>query len=55
MWFQWTKTRFEESVNKDSDIEYVQLECSDEEHNNESFHEKEEQKFPQVEEPDVIL
>ena len=54
--FNETRTGFEkESVNKDSDIEYVQLECSNEEQNNESFHEEEEQESPQVEEPDVIL
>ena len=30
----------QESVSMDSDTEYVQLECSNEQHNSESFHEE---------------
>ena len=45
----------QESVGKDSDTEYVQLECLNEQHNSESSHEKEEQESPQIEEPEVTL
>ena len=44
-----------ESVSKDSNTEYVQLECSNEHYmyNSESSHEEEEQESSQIEEPDV--
>ena len=44
-----------ESVSKDSDTEFGQLECSNEQYNSESFHEEEEQESSQIEEPDVTL
>ena len=54
--FNEAKIGFEhESVSKDSDTEYVQLECSDEQYNSESSHEEEEQESSQIEEPDVTL
>ena len=54
--FNEAKIRFEhESVNKYSDTEYVQLECSNEQYNSESSHEDEEQESSQIEEPDVTL
>ena len=46
--FNEAKIGFVESVSWDSDTEYVQLECSNEEHNGESIHEEKEQEFPQV-------
>ena len=56
MVFNEAKIEFEhESVSKDSDTEYIQLECSSEQYNSESFHEEEEQESSQKEEPDVTL
>ena len=53
--FNESKRGFEkESVSKDSDTEYVQLECSNEDHG-ESSHKEDEQESPQQETPDVIL
>ena len=55
MVFNESKTGFEkEPVSKDSDTEYVQLECSNENHG-ESSHEEGEQESTQQEIPDVIL
>ena len=56
MVFNGAKMGFEqESVSKDSDTKYVQLECSNEQHNSESSHEGEEQESSQIEEHDVTL
>ena len=45
--FNEAKIGFEQqSVCKDSDTDYVQLECSNEQHNSESSHEKEVDKSP---------
>ena len=54
MVFNETKRFEKESISQDSDTGYVQLECSNEDHN-ESVHEEEEQESPQIGEPDVIL
>ena len=54
--FNEAKIGFEqESVSKDSDTEYVQLEFSNEQHNSESFHKEKEQESPQIEELEVTL
>ena len=54
--FNKAKIGFEqESINKDSDTEFVPLECSNEQHNSECSHEEEEQESPQIEEPEVTL
>ena len=54
--FKEAKIGFEhEFVSKDSDTEYVQLECSNEQYNSESSHEEEEQESLQTEEPDLTL
>ena len=53
--FNESKTGFEkEPVSKDSDTEYVQLECSNENHG-ESSHEEGKQESTQQEIPDIIL